>query len=42
MVAMAEFVSEHGLDPTYDYTGSLFGIVDGDTWHNYGAADTRR
>jgi hypothetical protein len=32
---MAEFVDEHGLDPTYRYTASLFGIVDGETWHNY-------
>ncbi len=38
MVAMADFVDEHGLDAEYDYSGSLFGIVDGATWHNYGDA----
>ena len=35
MVRMAEFVAERGLDPTYQYTASLFGIVDGETWHSY-------
>jgi len=39
MVEMARFVEEHGLDPTYRYTGSLFGVVDGATWHNYAAEE---
>jgi hypothetical protein len=39
MIAMADFVDQHGLDPEYDYTGSMFGIVDGQTWHNYSAQE---
>lgn len=39
MVRMAEFVDQHGLDPTYRYTASTFGIVGGETWHSYGASD---
>jgi hypothetical protein len=37
MVAMARFIEEYGLDPTYQYTGSSFGIVGGELWHNYSA-----
>ena len=37
MLRMAEFVDRHGLDPDYRYTASLFGIVDGETWHSYSA-----
>jgi hypothetical protein len=36
MIAMARFVEEYGLDPTYQYTGSSFGIVGGAVYHNYG------
>jgi hypothetical protein len=39
MIAMADYVDVHGLDAQYDYTGSMFGIVDGETWHNYGATE---
>ncbi len=37
MIAMADFVDEYGLHPDYDYTASMFGIVDGAVWHNYAA-----
>jgi hypothetical protein len=37
IVAMARFVDQYGLDPTYQYTGSRFGIVNGAIWHNYSA-----
>jgi hypothetical protein len=37
IVAMARFVDQYGLDPTYQYTGSKFGIVNGKVWHNYSA-----
>lgn len=37
IVAMARFVDQYGLDPTYQYTGSRFGIVNGRVWHNYSA-----
>jgi hypothetical protein len=37
MIAVARFVSAHGLDETYQYTGKTFGIVNGQTWHNYSA-----
>ena len=39
MVAMARFVDEYGLDPTYRYTGSTFGIVGGEVYHNYAAEE---
>jgi len=39
MIRMAEFVDEHGLDPTYQYSASLFGIVGGETWHSYADAE---
>jgi hypothetical protein len=39
LIAMARFVDQYGLDPTYDYTGSEFGIVDGKVFHNYGAEE---
>ncbi len=35
LVAMARFVDRYGLDPRYQYAGSVFGIVNGNTWHNY-------
>jgi hypothetical protein len=37
MVQMARYVSAYGVDPTYQYTGSTFGIVNGQLWHNYSA-----
>jgi len=37
MIAVANFVNKHGIDPVYNYTGKTFGIVDGKTWHNYSA-----
>jgi hypothetical protein len=37
MVAMARFVEQYGLDPTYQYCGSRFGLVNGVRWHNYSA-----
>jgi hypothetical protein len=39
MIRMADFVSTHGLDPTYDYTAAFFGVVGGETWHSYGDED---
>lgn len=39
MVAMAGFVDEYGLDETYRYTGSSFGIVGGAPYHNYSASE---
>jgi hypothetical protein len=39
MIEMAAFVDEHGLDAEYRYTGSLFGVVSGQTWHNYAAEE---
>jgi hypothetical protein len=38
LIAMARFVAQYGLDPTYQYSGSVFGIVDGQMWHNYSAS----
>jgi len=38
LVAMARFVDRHGLDPHYQYGGSVFGIVNGNTWHNYSSS----
>jgi hypothetical protein len=37
MIEMARFVEMYGLDPTYQYTASSFGIVDGAVWHSYSA-----
>jgi hypothetical protein len=37
LIAMARFVQQYGLDPTYQYTGSVFGVVNGNIWHNYSA-----
>ena len=39
MVKMAAFVDTYGLDPTYDYTASWFGVVDGKVWHSYSASE---
>ena len=39
MVRIGEHVAEHGLDPTYQYTASWFGVVDGATWHSYSASE---
>ena len=38
LVAMARFVDRHGLDPHYQYSGSVFGIVNDNTWHNYSSS----
>jgi hypothetical protein len=38
MVKMAQFVYDNGLDPTYKYTASSFGIVNGKLWHSYSAS----
>jgi hypothetical protein len=35
MVAMADYIARYGIDSTYGYTGSNFGIVNGRIWHNY-------
>lgn len=36
IVAMAHFVDQYGLDPTYQYTGKTFGFLsDGSLWHSY-------
>jgi len=35
LVAMASFVDQYGMDPTYQYTASYFGIVNGHIWHSY-------
>jgi len=37
MIAMARFVDTYGLDPTYQYSASYFGIVNGVVWHSYSA-----
>lgn len=39
LVAMARFIDQHGLDPTYQYSASVFGIVNGRTWHKYAATE---
>src|SRR5262249_26242672 len=39
VIAMARFVAQYGLDPTYQYTGSAFGVVNGQVWHNYAQAN---
>lgn len=35
LIAMANYVNQYGLDPTYQYTGSRFGHKNGAIWHNY-------
>jgi hypothetical protein len=35
LVSMARFVAAYGLDPQYQYTGSAFGVVNGQVWHDY-------
>lgn len=37
LIKMAYFVKDYGLDPFYQYSGSVFGVVDGKPWHNYSA-----
>lgn len=37
IVAMARFVDQYGLDSTYQYAGSWFGLLNGNPWHNYSA-----
>jgi hypothetical protein len=37
IVSIARFVDKYGLDPTYQYTASFFGIVNGTVWHRYSA-----
>ena len=34
LVAIAEFVYQHGSDPVYQYTGSSFGLYNGQTFHS--------
>ncbi len=38
MIAMARFVDQYGLDPTYQYTGKRFGVVNNLPWHDYSRA----
>lgn len=38
LIKMAYFVKDYGLDPTYQYSGSVFGIVNGKVWHNYSSS----
>jgi chitodextrinase len=35
LIAMARYVDQYGLHAVYQYTGSLFGIVNAKAWHNY-------
>jgi hypothetical protein len=35
MIRMAQFVYDYGLDPTYQYSASVFGVVKGKVWHSY-------
>ncbi len=37
IVAMARFIDKFGLDPSYQYTGSKWGVKNGVAWHNYSA-----
>lgn len=37
LVKMAAFVEKYGLDPTYEYTASTFGLKNGAVWHSYSA-----
>lgn len=38
LIAMANYVNQFGLDPTYQYTGSRFGHKNGVPWHNYSSS----
>lgn len=40
LVAIANFVYQYGLDQTYQYTGSWFGIKNNAAWHNYSSGGT--
>ena len=36
LVAMANYIDGYGIDPTYQYTGSYFGVnPSGNVWHNH-------
>jgi hypothetical protein len=35
IIAMADFLDQYGVDPTYEYCGSSFGIIGGNIYHNY-------
>jgi len=36
LVSIARFIEQYGLDPTYQYSGSRFGVdANGNPWHNY-------
>jgi len=35
IVTMAWFIDQYGLDPTYQYTGKRFGVLNGKAWHVY-------
>jgi hypothetical protein len=37
LIGIARFADQYGLDPTYQYTASAFGIVNGQVWHKYSA-----
>src|SRR5437016_4934097 len=37
LVAMARFVDQYGMHPTYQYSSSWFGFVNGQIWYNYAA-----
>lgn len=37
IIAMARFVDRYGLDPTYQYTASWFGVKNSQPWHKYSA-----
>jgi hypothetical protein len=37
MISMARFVDQYGIDPTYQYTASWWGVKNGQPWHSYSA-----
>lgn len=40
LAAMAEFAYQHGLDPTYQYAGNMFGLKNGQTVHSYNTSQS--
>jgi len=38
MISIARYVSQYGIDPTYQYTASYWGVKNGRPWHNYSAS----
>ncbi len=40
LTAMARFIDQYGLDATYQYTGSWFGVKNGVAWHTYSAGSS--